>query len=150
MKNHEYYKKKRERYKAEYKDYKEYDSMPDFMKDFHEEMISRKQPDQDGNLKKREYILEWLTWFDATMIKMSYRTGRTVVITDNFMAFSKKVITAGFQWIVQNFAELDLGVSSAWYGAAQKAMRVMRTGKWDNSVENKLKAKFLKGHDRRW
>ena len=121
---------------------KEYDSMPGFMRQFHEELISREQP--DSSLKKREYILEWLNWFDAA--SMRYMPSAA----DYFMTFSKKVVMDGFKWTVENFVELDLGGSVAWLGAAQKVMRIMRDGKWNSDAENKLKLKIINEYGRRW
>jgi len=107
--------------------------MPSNMKSFEVEWIKSARPDAEY-LSKEIYIKGWLNVFDIDCNDSDVK---------QLMNYSVHNLKKSFDWVMDNFSELDLGGNSKWCGALHSVLKYLKRSAWNVDSERKLMYRYL-------
>jgi hypothetical protein len=116
--------------------------MPKYMIEYHEELQGKAQPKAE-EYNKKDYIIAWLTFFDSSA---NWEIQSSSI--ENFMKFSVVNLKTSFEWVVNNFSELDLGGNCKWCGAVNYVLKKKASKRWDVKAEKEIINEYMK--ETRW
>ena len=118
--------------------------MPSYMKEFHEELTNRSRPSIEY-MPKHDYIYSWFSIFDEHFANDTFNSERSI---RQFSRYNILQLKEAFEWVINHFAELDIGGNMKWYLVTLKILEHIANSTWGTQIEKEIIKAFIS--DTRW
>ena len=113
--------------------------MPSYMKEFHEELTNLPRPSFEY-MPKNDYIYSWFSIFDERFSNDTLNSEESI---KRFSRYNILQLKEAFEWVINHFAELDLGGNMKWYGVTVNILEHMANSTWGTQIEKEIIKAFI-------